>query len=76
MFTFIVVLLEPHIKISLQGVQRFVDFLPEGNAIELVEHGRVRPLIDPVDLWRLGFRVRLMNVLHGHRAATTPNRAS
>ena len=33
MFPFIVVLIEPRIKISLQGVDRLVDFLAEGDAV-------------------------------------------
>ncbi len=65
MLTFIVVLVEPRIKISLQDVDRLVDLLAEGHAIELVEHGLVQPFDDPVGLRRFGFRTSVIDVFHG-----------
>ncbi|ARS55504.1 hypothetical protein BC427_04915 [Ralstonia solanacearum FJAT-91] len=38
-FALVVVLVKPRIEIGLQGVDRCVDLLVEGDSIELVEHG-------------------------------------
>lgn len=65
MLAFIVVLIEPRIKIGLQGINRFVDILAEGDTIELVEHGLVQSLDDPVGLRRLGLRASVIDVFHG-----------
>ena len=47
MLTFIVVLVEPRIEISLQDVDRLLDLRAEGHAIELVRHDLVQPFDDP-----------------------------
>jgi hypothetical protein len=62
MFAFIVVLFEPRIKISLQGVDRLIDFLAEDGAVKLVEHGRVQPLDDSVGLRRPGLGASVVDV--------------
>ena len=43
---FLIVALDPIIEIALQLADRAVDFLAEGDAVELVEHGLVEPLDD------------------------------
>lgn len=65
MLSFIVVLLEPRIKVRLQGRDRVVDLLAEDDAIELVEHGLVQPFDDPVGLRRLGLCSGVVDVLQG-----------
>lgn len=65
MLSFIVVLVEPRIKVRLQGGDRVVDLLAEDDAIELVEHGLVQPFDDPVGLRRLGLCSGVVDVLQG-----------
>src|SRR5207244_11252898 len=44
----LVVVLHPRIEIGLPLLQRPIDLFPERDAIELVQHGLVESLIDPV----------------------------
>jgi hypothetical protein len=52
----LVVLLDPGVQIRLQGLDRGVDLLAEGDAVELVEDRAVEPLADPVRLQAFGLR--------------------
>ena len=60
---FLVVVLDPIIEIAVQLADRAVDFLAEGDAVELVEHSFVEALADTVGLRALGLGARMINVL-------------
>ena len=47
---FLIVALDPIIEIALQFADRAVDFLAEGDAVELVEHSLVEPLDNSIRL--------------------------
>ena len=51
----LVVLLDPGVQIRLQGLDRGVDLPAEGDVVELVEHGVVEALADPIGLRAFGF---------------------
>jgi hypothetical protein len=65
MFSLIVVLVKPDIQIVLQGWYRVVDLPAERDAVELVEHGLVKTLHDPVGLRRSCPGARVIDVLDG-----------
>jgi IS30 family transposase len=65
MGTKFVELFYPGVEIGLQFVDRRIDLLAEGDAIELVEHGLVKALDDAVGLRALGLGARVVNVLDG-----------
>ena len=58
-------LFEPLIEIGLQLCDGAIKLFPEGDAIELVQHGLVEPLHDPIGLRAFGFRARVIDVLDG-----------
>ena len=60
---FLVVVLDPIIEIALQLADRAVDFLAEGNAIELFEHSLVEPLDDTICLRAVGLGARVIDIL-------------
>lgn len=59
----VVVVRQPRVEISLQLLQGPIDLLPEGHAIQLVQHGLVESLADPVRLGMPGLRTGMINVL-------------
>ena len=63
MRSLLVVLPQPGVQVSLQLLQRAIDLLPEGHAIQLVQHGLVEPFADPVRLGMPGLRAGMINVL-------------
>ena len=60
---FLVVILDPIIEIALQLADRAVDFLAEGDAVELVERGLVEALTNSMRLRALGFGARVIDIL-------------
>ena len=50
MCPFMVVRVDPYVKITLQGFQRRVNLLAEGDLVELVQDRLVEALTDPVGL--------------------------
>ncbi len=65
MRTKFVELFHPSVKIGLQLVDRRIDLLAEGDAIELVDHGLVETLDDAVGLRALGLGSGVIDVLDG-----------
>ena len=60
---FLIVTLDPAIKIDLEIGNRAVDLFAKGDAIELIEHRLVEPLDDAIRLWALGLGARMVDVL-------------
>ena len=60
---FLVVVLDPIIEIAVQLADRAVDFLAEGDAVELVEHGLVEPLNNSIRLRAFGLGARVIDIL-------------
>src|SRR5882757_10913214 len=60
---FLVVALDPGIKVRLEFGDRAVDLLAKGDAIELVEHRLVEPLDDAIRLRALGLGARMVDIL-------------
>jgi hypothetical protein len=56
MWPLLIVASDPRIEIGLQFVDGPIDFTPEGDAIELVQHGSMEALDDAVGLRAFGFR--------------------
>ena len=54
---------DPVVEIGLQLGDRAIDFLPESDAVELVQYGLVEPLDDAVGLRVLGLGARVIDVL-------------
>ena len=59
----LVELAHPEIEVGLQLLDRRVDLLAEGDAVELVEHGLVEALDDAVGLRALGLGSGVVDVL-------------
>ena len=59
----LVELAHPEIEVGLQVVDRGVDLLAEGDAVELIEHGFVEALDDAVGLRALGLGPGVVDVL-------------
>ena len=59
-----IVIAEPVVQIGLQLGQRGVNFLAKGNPIELIEHGLMQALDDPIGLRSLQFGSRVVDILH------------
>ena len=60
---FLIVTLDPAIKIDLEIGDRAVDLLAKGDAIELIEHRLVEPLDDAIRLRALGLGARMVDIL-------------
>ena len=60
---FLIVTLDPAIKIDLEIDDRSIDLLSEGDAVELIEHRLVEPLDDAIRLRALGLGARMVNIL-------------
>src|ERR1700722_18182894 len=60
---FLIVALDPAIKIDLEIGDRAVDLLAKGDTIELIEHRLVEPLDDAIRLRALGLGVRMVDIL-------------
>ena len=58
-------LFEPLIEIGLQLRDRAIKLFPEGDTVELVQHGFVEPLHDAIGLRAFGFRAGVIDVLDG-----------
>ena len=54
----LIVVAEPLVHVGLQLGQTAIKLLAKGNPVELIQHGLVEALADPIRLWALGF-VRL-----------------
>jgi hypothetical protein len=65
MRSLLVVCLHPCIEIGLSLLQCPIDLLPKRDAIELVHHGLVESLADPVGLGMLRLRPCMIDVLDG-----------
>ena len=61
----LIILRHPDIEILLQFADRRIDLLAEGDAVELVEHGLVKPLDDAIGLRALGLGAAMVDVLDG-----------
>ena len=61
----LVICLHPRFEIGLQLLQRPIYFLPERDAIELIQYGFVEALADPVGLGTPGLCARVINVFDG-----------
>ena len=57
-----VVLLNPHIQIGLQLLQRLVDFTPKCGGVKLILNGLVKPLANAVGLWMLDLGSGVLDV--------------
>src|SRR3984893_1445364 len=64
MWPFLVVAIDPFIKIGLQGLDRSVELLAERDTVELVEDGLVKALDNAIRLWALRLGPRMVNVFH------------
>ncbi len=51
MSSFVIVEVHPFIQILLELVQVFIKSFTEGNSIELILHGPMKPLADAICLW-------------------------
>ena len=56
---------QPSVEIGLQFVDRPVELLAEGDAVELVQHGFVEALDNAIGLGTFGFGARVVDVLDG-----------
>src|SRR5207237_8498915 len=54
---------DPGIEVGLQLVDRAIDLLAEGDAVELVQHGAMEALADAVGLRALGLGAGVVDVL-------------
>ena len=61
MWPCLVELAHPEVEVGLKVLDRGVDLLAEGDAVEFVEHGLVEALDDAVGLRALGLRVGSMS---------------
>src|SRR5512132_1548558 len=59
----LVVLAEPFVQVGLQLGDRPVELLAKGNAVELVQHGLVEALADPIRLRALGLGPTVVDIL-------------
>ncbi len=60
-----IVVIKPGVEVCLHFLQRIVDFLPEGNGIELILNSPVKSLANSVGLRASGFGLAVINVLQG-----------
>ena len=63
MWSRLIVLCNPGIKISLQLRNRAIELLAEGDAVELVQQRLVETLADAVGLWAPRFGARVVDIL-------------
>jgi hypothetical protein len=54
---------DPSVNIRLEFGDRAVDFISEGDPVELVEHCLVEPLDDVIRLWTFCLRPRIIDIL-------------
>ena len=69
-------LFEPPVEIGLQLCDRSIKLFPKGDAVELVQHGLVEPLHDPIGLGAFGFRTGVIDVLDGEIKLVSPGLVS
>lgn len=62
---FSVVVLDPLVHVSLQLIETGVELLAKGDPIKLLEDSAMKAFADAVSLRRLGFRLRVIDILHG-----------
>lgn len=56
---------DPFIEIILQRGDARIELLADREAVELLEHGAMKALADPVGLRALGFRAGVIDILDG-----------
>jgi len=62
--SFIVVFVDPLVKIILQLFDRLVETCSEADLTEFLKDGVVKAFADSIGLRTVGFRRRMINVLH------------
>jgi hypothetical protein len=64
MWPLLIVLFQPPIKIHLKLLERRVEFLAKGHAVELILNRFVETFANAVGLWMLRFRSGVINILN------------
>ena len=62
---FCIVIRHPLIELSLQVIERGIDFLAEGNIIKFFFNGSMEAFTDAVSLWMVRFGSAVINIFYG-----------
>ncbi len=63
MCSFIVVVLQPDIRVSLKFIEPGVDTLAECHLVKLLKNGLVEPLADTLGLWVADFGLDMLDII-------------